>query len=389
MSIDTGLLERELCRIPEVFAARIVTDQAGQPTAARILASPRRPPTRVRRDVQSVALTSFGLDLDASAITITQLDQTILASQAPQPEEAPAASAAPEPGQDLLGQPTAAPAPPGPSAGPAGSEQASPEGARGGLAEAEAEPAAVRVGHAEGPPVQDLLGPTTEAAPAQGSPWAAGAEPGGAEPPAWPGDQAEAAEGPAEPDEEEPDGAPEAEGTVSEAGGPQPEPAQEPSGLAQLVGRLDELIAASEPQAQGGAGPEGQDQPPPEPPSPEDRVALERVTTSVSPSTVSVEVTLSRAGRQATRQFEGALSRAIGARLAASATCAALAELDVPVADLEAASVVSLGDRPAALAAVVVDAGGGPVTRTGSASVGPGGEHQAMALAVLQAAQPR
>ncbi len=142
MSIDTGLIERELCRIPEVFAARIVTDQTGQPTAARILASPRRPPTRVRRDVQSVALASFGLDLDASAITITQLDQTILASQAPQPEEAPAASAVPEPGQDLLGQPTASPAPPGPSAGPAGSEQASPEGAQGGLAEAEAEPAA-------------------------------------------------------------------------------------------------------------------------------------------------------------------------------------------------------------------------------------------------------
>ena len=67
-------LERELCRLPEVNAARIVTDQVGRPTEVHILASPAKAAKQVARDVQSVAMASFGLDLDRRIISVVQLD---------------------------------------------------------------------------------------------------------------------------------------------------------------------------------------------------------------------------------------------------------------------------------------------------------------------------
>jgi hypothetical protein len=76
MSIDPGELERELCRIPEVHAARVLLNGAGSPSEARILAGPERSPKRVRRDVQSVASTSFGVELAGSAIHVTQLERS-------------------------------------------------------------------------------------------------------------------------------------------------------------------------------------------------------------------------------------------------------------------------------------------------------------------------
>ncbi len=82
MAVDTADLERELCRIPEVYAARIITNGSGRPTEARILASPRRSPKRVRRDVQSVAMASFSVDFDNMMITVTQLDQATLPGSA-------------------------------------------------------------------------------------------------------------------------------------------------------------------------------------------------------------------------------------------------------------------------------------------------------------------
>ena len=55
-------------------AARIVTDQVGRPTEVHILASPAKHAKQVARDVQSVAMASFGLDLDRRIISVVQLD---------------------------------------------------------------------------------------------------------------------------------------------------------------------------------------------------------------------------------------------------------------------------------------------------------------------------
>ena len=54
-------LETELCRIPEVTAARIVVNDAGKPTELHILALPDKHAKQVVRDIQSVAMASFGL----------------------------------------------------------------------------------------------------------------------------------------------------------------------------------------------------------------------------------------------------------------------------------------------------------------------------------------
>jgi hypothetical protein len=75
-------LERELCRLPEVNAARIVTDHVGRPTEVHILASPAKHAKQVVRDVQSVAMASFGLDLDRRIISVVQLE-----SGPPEPAE--------------------------------------------------------------------------------------------------------------------------------------------------------------------------------------------------------------------------------------------------------------------------------------------------------------
>lgn len=66
-------LERELCRLPDVSAARIVTDGIGRPVEVHILASGPKHPKQVVRDVQSVALASFGIELDRRIVSVVRL----------------------------------------------------------------------------------------------------------------------------------------------------------------------------------------------------------------------------------------------------------------------------------------------------------------------------
>lgn len=66
-------LERELCRLPEVSAARVVTDATGHPSEVHILATAAKHAKQVVRDVQSVALASFGIELDRRIVSVVQL----------------------------------------------------------------------------------------------------------------------------------------------------------------------------------------------------------------------------------------------------------------------------------------------------------------------------
>ena len=74
MAADLASVERELCRIPEVRAARIVADDDGTPVEVHVLASPGKQPKQLVRDVQSVALAARGLDLDHRIVSVVQLD---------------------------------------------------------------------------------------------------------------------------------------------------------------------------------------------------------------------------------------------------------------------------------------------------------------------------
>ena len=67
-------LERELCRLPEVSAARVVTDDIGRATEVHILANSAKHAKQVVRDVQSVALASFGIELDRRIVSVVQLN---------------------------------------------------------------------------------------------------------------------------------------------------------------------------------------------------------------------------------------------------------------------------------------------------------------------------
>src|SRR6476469_9768381 len=61
---ELGEIEKELCRLPAVNAARIVTDDIGRPKELHILASSEKSPKQIARDVQSVAMASFGMEID-------------------------------------------------------------------------------------------------------------------------------------------------------------------------------------------------------------------------------------------------------------------------------------------------------------------------------------
>ncbi|MBV8560477.1 MAG: hypothetical protein JO050_06870 [Acidimicrobiia bacterium] len=77
---DTELasIEKELCRLPSVNAARIVADEIGRPKELHILASAEKSPKQIARDVQSVAMASFGMEIDHRIISVVQLDRAHL-----------------------------------------------------------------------------------------------------------------------------------------------------------------------------------------------------------------------------------------------------------------------------------------------------------------------
>lgn len=68
------LLEKELRRLPDIQAARIVAGYDGEPSEVHIVAAPNKAPKQLVRDIQSVAIASFGYDIDRRRISIVQID---------------------------------------------------------------------------------------------------------------------------------------------------------------------------------------------------------------------------------------------------------------------------------------------------------------------------
>ena len=74
--LDVQAIETEIGRLPEVVACRIVADAVGRPVEVHVLAHPGKHPKQVVRDVQSVALASFGLEIDRRIVSVVQLAPT-------------------------------------------------------------------------------------------------------------------------------------------------------------------------------------------------------------------------------------------------------------------------------------------------------------------------
>jgi hypothetical protein len=68
-------LEEALCRLPTVDAARVIGDN-GRVAEVHVLAAPAKPPKQIVRDVQSLAMASFGITIDRRSVSVVQIDRS-------------------------------------------------------------------------------------------------------------------------------------------------------------------------------------------------------------------------------------------------------------------------------------------------------------------------
>jgi hypothetical protein len=68
-------LEEALCRLPTVDAARVVGDN-GRVAEVHVLAAPSKAPKQIVRDVQSLAMASFGITIDRRSVSVVQIDRS-------------------------------------------------------------------------------------------------------------------------------------------------------------------------------------------------------------------------------------------------------------------------------------------------------------------------
>jgi hypothetical protein len=76
-------LERDLLRVPGVQSVRVVGEDA--PSEIHVVATSKRSPKQVVRDVQSLAAAGFGMPIDHRIVSVVQLDE-----KAPPPPPPPA-----------------------------------------------------------------------------------------------------------------------------------------------------------------------------------------------------------------------------------------------------------------------------------------------------------
>lgn len=72
---ETGALEDAIRRISGIQAARVVTGAGGRVAEVHVLAGRERGAKQLVRDVQSVILTNFGIDIDYRTVSVVQLDE--------------------------------------------------------------------------------------------------------------------------------------------------------------------------------------------------------------------------------------------------------------------------------------------------------------------------
>src|SRR5256714_2313989 len=76
--LDLTEVEREICRLPDVSISRLVAEPSGRVSEVHVVAHQGKHPKQIVRDVQSIALASFGLELDRRVISVVQLGGSIL-----------------------------------------------------------------------------------------------------------------------------------------------------------------------------------------------------------------------------------------------------------------------------------------------------------------------
>jgi hypothetical protein len=91
--VDAAALERGLRRLPGVVTARVLGDEI--PLGVTVVASGSVPPSRLRRDVRSVAAVDYGVDLDLDRIVVVGAGNGTR-QHTPRPADEPASPATPD-----------------------------------------------------------------------------------------------------------------------------------------------------------------------------------------------------------------------------------------------------------------------------------------------------
>jgi hypothetical protein len=81
--LDLTEVEREICRLPDVSIARIVAEPSGRVSEVHVVAHPGKHPKQIARDVQSIALASFGLEIDRRIISVVQIGGDAFDAESP------------------------------------------------------------------------------------------------------------------------------------------------------------------------------------------------------------------------------------------------------------------------------------------------------------------
>jgi hypothetical protein len=76
-----GELQATLERLPLVEAVRVVEAQ-GHIAEVHVLASPGKPPKQLVRDIQSLAMAAFGVEVDRRAVSVVQIENERIAPAA-------------------------------------------------------------------------------------------------------------------------------------------------------------------------------------------------------------------------------------------------------------------------------------------------------------------
>ena len=95
MSVSWPDMERALCRIPNVRQAHVVPDATDTVVELHIVATPGKHPKQVVRDVQSLAMAAFGVEVDRHVVSVVQLEDDAELEQPPAAPEAPAPASQP------------------------------------------------------------------------------------------------------------------------------------------------------------------------------------------------------------------------------------------------------------------------------------------------------
>jgi hypothetical protein len=82
--MDIHELEETLARLPSINAVRIAAD-GDRVSEVHVIASPEKAPKQVVRDVQTLALARFGIDIDRRAVSVVQIGPGKLAGDDDRP----------------------------------------------------------------------------------------------------------------------------------------------------------------------------------------------------------------------------------------------------------------------------------------------------------------